>query len=153
PGRKAMAVGQPGRRHAGLPGAPISFAGGADIMRMLSKLLVTTAAVATVTAMAAGTALADPPSGVKPRGSDVVGVGSDTLEFVLDQFSFDYNRTHSSGAKLYSWDALNPVTGLTDNIVTKSGCAAIPRPDGSSAGISTLILNTKTSDGKHFCVD
>jgi ABC-type phosphate transport system substrate-binding protein len=121
-------------------------------MRMLSKLLVTTAAVATVTAMAAGPALADPPNGVVPKETDVVGVGSDTLEFVMDQFSFDFNKSHK-GTKLYSWDALNPVTGMTDNIVTKSGCAAIPRPDGSSAGISTLILNTKTADGTAFCVD
>jgi ABC-type phosphate transport system substrate-binding protein len=122
-------------------------------MRMLKKLLVAAAAAATVTAMGVGPALADPPTGVTPKEGDVVGVGSDTLEFLMDQFSFDYNRTHSTGAKLYSWDALNPVTGLTDNIKTKSGCAVIPRPDGSSAGILALDANAKTSDGKHFCID
>jgi len=120
-------------------------------MRMLNKLIAVTAVAASATAMAIGPALADPPKGVTPKASDVVGVGSDTLEFLLDQFSFDYNRSHTTGPKLYSWDALNPVTGLTDNISTKAGCSAIPRPDGSSAGITTLDANTKV--GTHFCVD
>jgi ABC-type phosphate transport system substrate-binding protein len=146
-----MAVGQPAGEVRAFAGAPISFAGGAEIMRTLKKLFVAAAAAATVTATAMGPALADPPKGVTPKATDVVGVGSDTLEFLLDQFSFDYNRTHSTGAKLYSWDALNPVTGLTDNIVEKSGCASTPRPDGSSAGIAELAKNAKT--GTHFCVD
>ena len=120
-------------------------------MRMLNKLIAVTAVAASATAMAVGPALADPPKGVAPKATDVVGVGSDTLQFLLDQFSFDYNRTHSTGAKLYSWDALNPKTGMTDNIHTKKGCVAIPRPNGSSAGITTLDANTKV--GKHFCVD
>src|SRR5258708_9674460 len=152
PDREAKAVGQPAGDMRAFIGAPISFAGGADIMRMLKKLFVAAGAAATVTAMAMGPAVADPPKGVTPKETDVVGVGSDTLEFLMDQFSLDYNHTHT-GAKLYSWDALNPVTGLTDNIVTKSGCAAVPRPNGSSAGISTLIANAKTTDGKRFCVD
>jgi ABC-type phosphate transport system substrate-binding protein len=148
-----MAVGQPAGEVRAFAGAPISFAGGAEIMRTLKKLFVAAAAAATVTAMAVGPALADPPKGVTPKETDVVGVGSDTLEFLLDQFSFDYNKTHSSGAKLYSWDALNPVTGLTDSIKEKAGCASTPRPDGSSAGVAALAANTKTGDGKHFCVD
>jgi hypothetical protein len=89
--------------------------------------------------------MADPPTGVTPKETDVVGVGSDTIEFLFDQFSFDYNKTHT-GAHLYSWDATNPKTGaMGDNIVTKSGCSATPRPDGSSAGITALDANTKTS--------
>ena len=120
-------------------------------MRTLSKLIAVTAVAASATAMAIGPALADPPKGVTPKATDVVGVGSDTLQFLLDQFSFDYNRTHSTGPRLFSWDALNPKTGMTDNISTKTGCTAIPRPNGSSAGIATLDANTKV--GKHFCVD
>src|SRR5216683_776233 len=126
-------------------------------MRTLKKLLAAAAVVASATAMAVGPALADPINGsgnpVTPKETDVVGVGSDTLEFLMDQLSFDYNKSHSTGAKLYSWDALSPKTGLTATIKTKAGCTAIPRPDGSSAGIATLILNTKTGDKKHFCVD
>lgn len=122
-------------------------------MRTLKKLLAVTAGAVSATAMAVGPALADPPKGVTPKETDVVGVGSDTLEFLSDQLSFDFNKSQSTGSKLYSWDALNPKTGLTDNIGTKSGCSAIPRPNGSSAGIATLIMNAKTGDHKHFCVD
>ena len=131
-------------------------------MRTLTKLLAGAAVVASATAMAIGPAMAaqvggggDPIGGngkpVVPKATDVVGTGSDTIEFLLDQLSFDYNKSHSTGPRLYSWDALNPTTGLTDNIVTKSGCAKIPRPDGSSAGILSLDANTK--DGSHFCID
>jgi ABC-type phosphate transport system substrate-binding protein len=120
-------------------------------MRMLSKLLAGSAAAATLVALAAGPALADPPKGVTPKATDVVGVGSDTIEYVMDQLSHDYNGSHS-GAKLYSWDATNPATGAVgDPIVTKAGCASIPRPDGSSAGITALDANTK--DGTGFCID
>jgi len=84
----------------------------------------------------------------------VVGTGSDTIEFLLDQFSFDYNKAHKTGTHLYSWDALNPKTGaMGDLIKEKSGCATTPRPDGSSAGILALDANAKTTDKKHFCVD
>ena len=134
-------------------------------MRTLKKLLAGAAVVASATAMAIGPAMAgtvggsgDPIGGngkpVVPKETDVVGVGSDTIEFLLDQLSFDYNKSHSTGPRLYSWDATNPNTGaIGDNIVTKSGCSQIPRPDGSSAGILALDANAKTSDGKHFCID
>jgi len=123
-------------------------------MRTLRKLIAGAVVVVSTTAIAVGPALADPPKGTTPKETDVVGSGSDTIEFLLDQFSFDYNRTHKSGPKLYSWDALNPVTGaMGDSIKVKSGCAAIPRPDGSSAGILALDANAKTSDKKHFCLD
>lgn len=137
-------------------------------MHRIRKLITVSAAAAVLAVMAAtsafaaapahagpvGTARHDPTGGTVPREGDVVGVGSDTDEFLLDQFSHDYNASHAGSAHLlYSWDALNPTTGLTDNIVTKSGCAAIQRPDGSSAGISTFDLNAKTKDGKAFCID
>jgi ABC-type phosphate transport system substrate-binding protein len=138
-------------------GAPISFAGGADIMRMLKKLLVTAVTAASATALAVGPALADPINGsgkpVKPKETDVVGVGSDTIQFLLDQFSFDYNKAHKTGTHLYSWDALNPKTGASEQISFKSGCTKTLRPNGSSAGIATLIANQKTGDKKHFCAD
>jgi len=126
-------------------------------MRMLRKLLTAAVVTASATALAAGPALADPINGkgkpVKPKETDIVGVGSDTIQFLLDQFSFDYNKSHKKGPRLYSWDALNPKTGLTDNISLKSGCAKIARPNGSSAGIATLAANQKTGDKKHFCAD
>ena len=69
--------------------------------------------------------------------ADVVGVGSDTMQNVFDQFSHDYNAAHSTG-KLYSFDATNPATGIPGGgIQTKSGsCSSIARPYGSVAGRS-----------------
>jgi ABC-type phosphate transport system substrate-binding protein len=123
-------------------------------MRTLNKLIAIAVVMASATALGVGPALADPPKGVTPREADVVGTGSDTIEFLLDQFSFNYNKQHSTGPHLYSWDALNPKTGaMGDLIKEKSGCATTPRPDGSSAGIVSLTTSPKTSDKKHFCVD
>lgn len=90
-----------------------------------------------------------------PAREDVVGVGSDTIQNVMDQFSADFNKGLSSAtsAHLYSWDATNPITGaIGDNIVTKHGCAAIPRPDGSSGGITALDTQNKTT-GDDPCMD
>jgi ABC-type phosphate transport system substrate-binding protein len=124
-------------------------------MRLIRKLLAVCGALALI-AVSAVPALADPPKGVTPRPSDVVGVGSDTLGFLLDQFSHDYNAVHEGGSSLlYSFDPINPVTGKTgDPIVTKAGCKPIARPDGSSAGIAALEANTRVpGHAKDFCID
>jgi ABC-type phosphate transport system substrate-binding protein len=122
-------------------------------MRMLSKVIVGAAAVAASIAMAAGPALADPPAGTTPKPTDVVGVGSDTIQNVMDQFSHDYNASHT-GVKLYSWDATNPSTGaIGDNITYKSGCTVEPRPDGSSAGIAALATNNGGNTHGSHCID
>jgi ABC-type phosphate transport system substrate-binding protein len=93
-----------------------------------------------------------------PVPGDVVGVGSDTTENVFDQFSADYNVSHKTGGtQLYGWDATNPITGaMGDTIVTKhtagdSTTCSVPRPDGSSAGI-TALENTKSLSGSP-CID
>jgi ABC-type phosphate transport system substrate-binding protein len=123
-------------------------------MRILSKLVAGAAVLATVTMISAGPALADPPKGTVPADTDIVGVGSNTSEFLLDQLSVDYNKTVSSSAPhLWSFDATNPYNGdIGDNIITKKNCKAIPRPDGSSAGITTLDSNLKVAS-KDYCVD
>lgn len=122
-------------------------------MRIATKLLASAAAAAAAVVVAAGPALADPPGGTKPKAADVIGVGSDTIQNVLDQLSVNYNASHKKGTHLYSWDATNPKTGaIGDKIVTKSGCKSIPRPDGSSQGITALTTeNAKT--GGHPCID
>ena len=59
-------------------------------MRLTSKLMAACGALAlalAVAAVSAGPALADPPAGVIPRAGDVVGVGSDTIQYLLDQLS------------------------------------------------------------------
>lgn len=100
-------------------------------MRLISKLLAGGGALALIAAFAAP-ALADPPNGVTPRASDVVGVGSDTIGYLLDQFSHDYNRLHPKApVLLYNWDPTNPDGTVGGQIVTKAGCPPITRPDGS----------------------
>jgi ABC-type phosphate transport system substrate-binding protein len=86
-----------------------------------------------------------------PPENSATGVGSDTIQNVLDQFAVD-NNAGSPTTALYSWDATNPLTGaIGDSIAEKSKCSSIPRPDGSSAGITQLATFQKTSDGKFFC--
>ena len=69
-------------------------------MRTLSKLIATAAVMASATAMAVGPALADPINGsgspVTPKQTDIVGVGSDTSQNVVDQLMVDYNKSHST---------------------------------------------------------
>ena len=117
-------------------------------MRKVSKLLVAATAAAALTALAATPALADPPPGVTPKPTDVVGVGSDTIESLFNQFSVDYNATHTTG-KLYSFDA----TPQNSTITTKSGSSncTFTRPFGSSAGIGQLEQGLMT--GSSPCVD
>jgi ABC-type phosphate transport system substrate-binding protein len=129
-------------------------------MRIASKLLAGCAALVltalTLMAPAMGQARADPPGGTTPRPSDVVGVGSDTIGYLLDQLSRDYDKSQPKGASLlYSWDAANPASGKTgDPIVTKKGCKAVPRPGGSLAAISALHAGLLDPAGHHVhCVD
>ncbi|SDT71379.1 PBP superfamily domain-containing protein [Streptomyces sp. TLI_053] len=114
-------------------------------MRKTAAKLLAAAAIATsVATVAAGTAVADPSTlPTLPVAQDIVGVGSDTTQAVLNQFSTDYNAflgASSTLPRLYSWDA----TG-TSPIVTKTGAQTSPafaRPNGSSAGIKALENST-----------
>jgi ABC-type phosphate transport system substrate-binding protein len=119
-------------------------------MRMLSKLLAGTAAVAAVTALSAGTALADPPHGVEPAPSSVVSVGAQTQQNLFDALSVNWNKANPKKTQLYTWDALDSA-GVDNNIATKKGCAKILRPNGASPGIAELAANAKT--GSHYCID
>jgi hypothetical protein len=125
-------------------------------MRFAAKITVVAAAAATVLGVGLGPALADPPKGVVPPLTSVVGVGSQTTQGVLDNISTSYNDTKPAN-KLYSWDAINPTTGATgDTIETKGSSASdttcdIARPDGSGAGV-TALSTTKTDSG-HPCID
>lgn len=131
-------------------------------MRTFKKLMAGAATAATVTAMVAaipamtGPALADPPAHTTVHNFDIVGVGSDTIQSVMDQLSLDFDAGqaaahHSDSAntpRLYSWDALNPATGADENISFKSGCKAILRPNGSGAGIAALTTENAKDGGK-----
>lgn len=100
-------------------------------MRSMSKLAVAAVGVASLASLASP-ALADPPNGVTPAKNSIVGVGSDTTEYFLDELALSYDAT-SAVRKLYSWDATGSAT-----ITPKVGAQTITRPNGSSAGISAL---------------
>jgi ABC-type phosphate transport system substrate-binding protein len=123
-------------------------------MRKWMKLMVGATVTASATALVIAPALADPINGhgkaVVPKPTDIVTVGAQTDQYLFDQFSVDYNKQFPTRPQFYSWDALN-AQGIDDNIVTKAGAAPIVRPNGSGAGVSALILNTKI--GKNFAID
>jgi ABC-type phosphate transport system substrate-binding protein len=122
-------------------------------MRMRNKLLAGAAVVATATALSAGVALADPPAGVVPAPGSVVSVGSNTTQYLSDALSATWDKANPKGTQIYSWDALD-ASGVDNNIVTKKGCAAILRPNGSGPGITALGDNIKDpSDTKDYCID
>src|SRR5438067_989410 len=112
-------------------------------MRSALTLAAMAGAVAALTVSVSSPAFGDPPSGVTPKSNDIVGVGSDTTQYFMDQTALNFdNQSTPPLRKLYSWDA----TGSSP-IVTKTGATPIARPDGSGAGISALVTNTiKTVD-------
>ena len=131
-------------------------------MRKLMSLVAIAVASVTVTGLAAAPALADPPTShgktITPRNYDIVGVGSDTDDFLLDQLAADYDAAHKKVHNknhpwIYSWDAVPPKnpTDLTSTIVTKQGCKAIARPDGSGLGLTAFEGNVKTKG--YNCID
>jgi ABC-type phosphate transport system substrate-binding protein len=132
-------------------------------MRKLTKILTGAAIVATGLALAMPAAKADPAKGTTPAYFDIVGVGSNTTEYVLDQVSYNYDAISdkkygnvATHPLFYSWDATNPYTPTsTAKIVTKAGCAAIERPNGSGAGVTALEENARTTDdhGGYYCID
>ena len=122
-------------------------------MRMLGKLLTGAAAVATVTALSAGPALADPPNGVSPAPGSVVSVGAQTTQYLSDAVSSNWDKANPKKTQLYTWDAANAL-GVDGNITTKQGCAKVLRPNGSSPGIADLAANIKDPASKsHYCID
>ena len=120
-------------------------------MRALRTVITMSVAAATLAA-GAGAALADPSS--SPAVTSIVAVGSDTTQFLSDQISTDYNATTPTNP-FYSWDAVNPSTGLPgDTISTKNDAnCSLTRPNGSGAGIAQLQNKLKATNGTDYCVD
>jgi hypothetical protein len=88
-----------------------------------------------------------------PLPASLIGVGAATDGNLFDQADGGYNEHHA--AAMYSFDATNPSTGaIGDTLTTKEGCPAIPRPNGSSAGIAALAENTTDPDDPGaYCID
>ena len=136
-------------------------------MRKVTKMLAGFASVAAAAALVAGTVTAasaatnDPPKNVTPAAYDIVGVGSNTTEYVMDAFSVAYNKTvkthNVSNPFFYSYDALPLGVNVPGNykIKPKAGCAVIARPDGSGAGITALgeTQVIKYKGGSYQCLD
>src|SRR6202453_2546833 len=136
-------------------------------MRKLSRMMAGVASVAAAAALVAGTvtmasaATNDPPKGVTPAAYDIVGVGSNTTEYVADAFSVAYNKTvkthNVNNPYFYSYDALPEGVNVPGkyNIKPKAGCATIARPDGSGAGITALDSTQviKYKGGSYQCID
>ncbi len=133
-------------------------------MRIIRSLVAVGALAATATAVAVAPAMADPVNKdfkpVTPQPYDVVGVGAGTTEYLFDQFSYNYNETVASkkadspsNPYFYSWDATpanNPLDE-TQQIVLKTGCAKVTRPDGGNAGIKALdSVGTTSYKGKSY---
>lgn len=123
----------------------------------IAKFAVATATAAAATAIFSGTALADPPASHTVALTDIAGVGSDTIQFALDDLTTGtngYDATQSPSQYADSFDAVNPTTGVAgDTITTKPGCS-LTRPNGSSAGITALLADQlSTVDNTTPCLD
>ncbi len=124
----------------------------------LSAVAVSALTLGLMASFGGGTAQAD----VAPSASDIVGVGSDTLQYMLD-FGADGDVNGDSGFnagkanRIVSFDAtpdanaragyLNGSTAaalkaLNPTIVLRAGTSPVQRPNGSGAGIQALAVDT-----------
>ncbi|HSY14353.1 MAG TPA: substrate-binding domain-containing protein [Jatrophihabitantaceae bacterium] len=138
-------------------------------MRTISKKGLAAVAVGSLALgllIPAGTAQADS----APGTNDVVGVGSDTLQYMLD-FGADGDYNGNGGynvgkaARLDSIDAtpdanaragyLNGSTNgsllpLNPTVVLRAGQSPVQRPNGSGAGVNALIADTGSPETIDF---
>jgi ABC-type phosphate transport system substrate-binding protein len=125
-----------------------SAAGSAALSVALSAAL----GFALAAALGGAPAYATDPSAT-PAARDVVGVGSDTAQDVMELksttlaksgYSAGYNATKPANL-LWGFDASGSA-----KITPKKGCAAIARPNGSGAGITAVKADEAA---KKHCVD
>ncbi|MBU4213817.1 MAG: substrate-binding domain-containing protein [Actinobacteria bacterium] len=114
-------------------------------MKNVKLSIASAVAIAAVLAgLSATSASADP----TPQSKDIVGVGSDTTQIALNSladgyktaggsFKAGYNATN--GARISSFDAINPITKAAgEQITLRVNTPAITRPNGSGAGKALL---------------
>lgn len=115
-------------------------------MRSVSKftLAMTAFIAAAATAVAVvGPAAADPPTGVVPKVTDIVSVGSSTTQALNNALSAAWNsQSPAPAARYYSWDATGSPT-----IQSKAG-QTIKRPTNSAEAIAALNASTNVLDPK-----
>lgn len=112
----------------------------------LAAAAVAAAAMVTLSAQAS----ADPPSGVTPKDTDIVGTGADVTQYVVDKFASDYDSSHPSAPRQwYSWDSAGSAS-----IVEKAGCDSRARPTATGSGLAELSANLRPAGSTStFCVD
>ena len=94
-----------------------------------------------------------PPAGKAP--ADIyAAVGADAFAELTNELAKQYDaQTPAPSKYLASYDAINPVTGESDNITTKPGCT-LARPNGANAGLTAIKLNQQsTTDPSSYCID
>jgi hypothetical protein len=118
-------------------------------VRSWKKFVAAGAAAASIVTLSAQ-AFADPPSGVTPKHTDIVGTGADVTQYVVDQQASDYDAGLSATARhWYSWDSAGSAS-----IIEKNGCASRARPTATGSGLAELQANLRPSGDKtDYCVD
>lgn len=107
-----------------------------NLIRRSSAIAAGAIAIAMVVS---GTASADPK--FVPDANDIVGVGSNTTEFVMQALAGAFNGAKVGGSmRMASFNAEGSTT-----IVLRQGSDPITRPNGSSAGIDELQANPDVS--------
>jgi ABC-type phosphate transport system substrate-binding protein len=120
-------------------------------MKNLSKVGLGGVAVIALVLGAVNPAHADP----APQANDIVGVGSDTVEF-LQTFLADGDVTGDTGfnnanpsRRVISFDATGDAfAGATVNagVVLRANTKPVVRPNGSGAGITALLTDTGSTE-------
>ncbi|MEU5873382.1 substrate-binding domain-containing protein [Glycomyces sp. NPDC047369] len=129
-------------------------------MRIMARTAAAAAGVALAITTGIGAANADP--SFQPDSADIVGVGSDTTQFALNDLADTYNAAFTGG-DIASWDAVNPATGLPGDTVwavdqdndgvQDANNETIVRPNGSGAGINHLRLDAACDGTQDSFVD
>ena len=126
---------------------------------LAAATLLAALALSATAALPVQAARADP----VPEPLDVVGVGSDSMQYVLD-FAADGDVDGDAGYnelgnpyRLSSFDATADANGRLVNgtnilepvdptVVMRAGTSPIQRPDGGIAGVSALLADTSVAD-------
>jgi hypothetical protein len=133
-------------------------------VRFLKTLVAAGAIGAVAAAVMSAPAMAEPINPhngktVTPNAWDIVGIGSESISYISDQMTFNYDcygtakkqsgkcttkKDSPANPYIYSWDAVPPsnLNDTTSSIKPKAGCKTNLRPDGSSAGITDLEDNS-----------
>lgn len=114
---------------------------------------VSLAAAALLSGVLVATLAAPASADPAPQPRDIVGVGSDTSEFMVNYLadgvsvggSLNLGFNASGGARLVSFNATNPY-GTDTTVVLRAGKAAVTRPNGSGAGKAVLYGTGNNTD-------